>query len=78
MYVLSAFRTLQAVFGIRWLRCDAYFLLAPAEGGLSLQRLSAVQSIGLSVAAASERDLLPSRPSVCWWEEGYAEVSAVI
>lgn len=57
--------TLQAVFGIWWLRCDPYFLLAPAEGRLSLQRLSAVQQTGLSVAAAPEGDILPSKPSVC-------------
>lgn len=68
MYVLTVCWTLQTVFGIWWLRCDPYFLLAPAEGRLSLQRLSAVQQTGLSVAAASEGNLLPSRPSVCWSE----------
>lgn len=66
LYVLAVYLTLQTVFGIRGLRCDPYFLLAPAEGGLSLQRLSAVQQTGLSIAAASEGDLLSSRPSVCW------------
>ncbi len=62
-FVPSACGTLQAVFGIRWLRRDPHFLLAPAEGRLSLQGLSAVQQTGLSAAAASERDLLPSGPS---------------
>lgn len=56
--------TLQNVFGLRRLGRDPHFLLASAEGGLSLQRLSAVQQAGLSAAAASEGDLLPLRPSV--------------
>ena len=57
---------LQVVFGIRWLRCDPSFLLAPAEGRVSLQGLSAAQQTRLSAAAASERDILPSKSSACW------------
>lgn len=53
--------------GVWRLRRDPHFLLAPAEGGLSLQRVSAGQQAGLSVAAASEGDPLPSRTSVCWF-----------
>lgn len=56
----------QGVPGVRRLRRDPYFLLAPAEGGLSLQRVSAGQQVGLSVAAATEGDPLPSGTSMCW------------
>lgn len=66
MCVFAACSCLQTLFGIWWLRCDPYFLLAPAEGRFSLQRLSAVHQTGLSVAAASEGDLLPSKPSAFW------------
>lgn len=56
--------TLQNVFGVWRLGCDAHILLASAEGGFPLQRMSTVQQAGLSAAAASEGDLLPLGPSV--------------
>lgn len=71
--VFSVCGTLQIVFGIWRLRRDPYFLLAPAEGGISLQGLSAVKQTGLSAPAASEGDLLPSRSSGCCsgWDPVY-------
>ena len=54
----------QVVFGVWWLRCDPHFPLAPAEGRISLQRLPAVQQIGLPATTTYKGDFLPSKPSV--------------
>lgn len=43
----------QVVSGVRRFRCDPHLLLAPAEGGVSLQGLSALQQARLSAAAAT-------------------------
>lgn len=55
--------TLQNVFGVWRLRCDAHVLLASAEGWFPLSRMSTVQQAGLPAAAASEGNLLPLGPS---------------
>lgn len=68
----------QGVSGVRRLGRDPYVLLAPTEGGLPLQRLSAGQQVGLPVAAEPEGDPLSPRTSVCWpggWEGGGVGVS---
>ncbi|MEQ2188077.1 hypothetical protein GOODEAATRI_011311, partial [Goodea atripinnis] len=51
-------KELKALFGIWRFRCDPHFLLAPAEGRVSLQRLSADQQAGLSAPSASKGDLM--------------------
>lgn len=62
--MLIAGLTPQVVFGVRWLRCDPHFLLAPAEGRVSLQRLSAFKKTGLPALTASKGDFLSSKSSV--------------